>query len=149
MQHNVSCPIAAPDQAGYMPKRKEFETVCENELIRLFGFSFLTSSCYVGHSQEWNNDAECLIADIVLEDEDDDEIRGFLSPPPRGGICAGGGHCVLTTRRCDVCVRMVHPWVDLKGSALEVYNRRLDERLYRRAFVIENDLVEQKKVRSV
>lgn len=84
VKHNVSCPIAAPDQAGYMPKRKEFET-------------------------EWNNDAECLIADIVLEDEDDDEIR------------------------------------DLKGSALEVYNRRLDERLYRRAFVIENDLVEQKK----
>jgi hypothetical protein len=39
--------------------------------------------------------------------------------------------------------------IDLKGSALEVYNRRLDERLYRRAFVIENDLVEQKKVCSV
>ena len=41
------------------------------------------------------------------------------------------------------------PNLDLKGSALEVYNRRLDERLYRRAFVIENDLVEQKKVCSV
>ena len=67
-----------------MPKRKEFETVCENELILMFAFSFLTTaSCY---SQEWNNDAECLIADIVLEDEDDDEIRGrFLvprAPPP-------------------------------------------------------------------
>jgi hypothetical protein len=38
---------------------------------------------YMGHAQEWNNDAECLIADIVLEDEDDDEIRGrFLVPRP-------------------------------------------------------------------
>lgn len=35
---------------------------------------------------------------------------------------------------------------ELKALALEVYNRRLKERLEKRAFVIENDLVEQKKV---
>lgn len=35
---------------------------------------------------------------------------------------------------------------DLKAAALEVYNRRLKERLEKRAFVIENDFVEQKKV---
>ncbi len=81
-----------------MPKRKEFETVCENELILMFAFSFLTTaSCIVGHSQEWNNDAECLIADIVLEDEDDDEIRGrFLVPRPPPSL----NQCVLTTLRC-------------------------------------------------
>jgi hypothetical protein len=41
----------------------------------------------------------------------------------------------------------VCPAPDLKGAALEVYNRRLKERIDRRAFVIENDLIEQKKVR--
>ncbi len=49
---NVSMPIAAPDMAGYMPKRKEFET-------------------------EWNNDAEMLIKDISIDDTDDEETRGI------------------------------------------------------------------------
>jgi len=41
---------------------------------------------------------------------------------------------------------LLPPPVELKSAALEVYNRRLKDRLEKRAFVIDNDLVEQKKV---
>jgi len=44
---NVSCPVAHTDLAGFMPKRLEFET-------------------------EWNNDAELMIGDLVLEESDDE-----------------------------------------------------------------------------
>jgi len=49
--HNVSCPVASADHAGYMPKRYEFET-------------------------EWDNDAEFMIADVVFYDTDDEALTG-------------------------------------------------------------------------
>lgn len=49
--HNVSCPVASAEYAGYMPKRFEFET-------------------------EWDNEAEYLIADLVFHDDDDEELTG-------------------------------------------------------------------------
>eukprot|EP01087_Luapelamoeba_hula_P020969 TRINITY_DN7247_c0_g1_i1.p1 TRINITY_DN7247_c0_g1~~TRINITY_DN7247_c0_g1_i1.p1 ORF type:complete len:529 (-),score=97.99 TRINITY_DN7247_c0_g1_i1:25-1590(-) len=79
--HNVSQPVANPDQAGYMPKRQEFET-------------------------EWDNDIEFLIADLVFEDTDTQEET------------------------------------EMKHKMLDIYNRRLSERVERRRFVIENDLLD-------
>lgn len=48
--HNVSCPVAHKELAGFMPKRAEFET-------------------------EWNNDAELMIADLQIDPNEDPAIQ--------------------------------------------------------------------------